>query len=154
MRAGGIGVCTATCSTKTLRRPRFSARQIFRLLCVGQARPVLRNRIYTGGFDWNGKAYDGRHKALVSVDLREQVQDILDGRFAKKAKKGRHDFAFSGLISCKTCGCAVVGEIRNATSTITAPATPVSARATRPAADANISVRKRSKRSSPKFSGG
>lgn len=32
---------------------------------------ILRNRIYTGGFDWNGKAYDGRHKALLSVDLWE-----------------------------------------------------------------------------------
>jgi site-specific DNA recombinase len=40
------------------------------------------------------------------------VQDIIDGRFAKKAKLGQHDFAFSGLIACHACGCAVVGEIR------------------------------------------
>ena len=37
---------------------------------------------------------------------------MLDGRFAKKAKRGRHDFAFSGLIACHACGCAVVGEIK------------------------------------------
>jgi hypothetical protein len=37
---------------------------------------------------------------------------VLDGRFAKKAKRGRHDFAFSGLITCVQCGCAVVGEIK------------------------------------------
>jgi hypothetical protein len=28
------------------------------------------------------------------------VQGVLDGRFAKKAKRGRHNFAFSGLIAC------------------------------------------------------
>ena len=37
---------------------------------------------------------------------------MLDGRFAKKAKRSRHDFAFSGLIACHACGCAVVGEIK------------------------------------------
>jgi site-specific DNA recombinase len=37
---------------------------------------------------------------------------VLDGRFAKKAKRGKHDFAFSGLIACGRCGCAVVGEIK------------------------------------------
>jgi site-specific DNA recombinase len=40
------------------------------------------------------------------------VQGVLDGRFAKKAKRGKHDFAFSGLIECAQCGCAVVGEIK------------------------------------------
>jgi len=32
--------------------------------------------------------------------------------YLKKAKRGRHDFAFSGLIECARCGCAVVGEIK------------------------------------------
>jgi site-specific DNA recombinase len=37
---------------------------------------------------------------------------VRDGRFAKKAKHGKDDFAFSGLIACHACGCAVVGEIK------------------------------------------
>jgi len=37
---------------------------------------------------------------------------VLDGRFSKKAKRGKHDFAFSGLIACGKCGCAVVGEMK------------------------------------------
>ncbi|MGC2222910.1 MAG: hypothetical protein WA624_11325 [Methylocella sp.] len=49
---------------------------------------------------------------LVSIDLRERVQRTMDGRHAKKAKRGKHDFAFSGLIACHACGCAVVGEIK------------------------------------------
>ncbi len=40
------------------------------------------------------------------------MQGVLDGRFASKAKRGRHDYAFSGLIECHACGCAVVGEIK------------------------------------------
>jgi DNA invertase Pin-like site-specific DNA recombinase len=79
----------------------------------------------------------------------------LDGRFASKAKRGKHDFAFSGLIACHACGCAVVGEIkRNAMSITTAPATPISARATLLRAAASMCARKRSKGSSPNCSGG
>lgn len=48
----------------------------------------------------------------MPVELWERVQGVLDGRFANKAKRGRHDFAFSGLIACHACGCAVVGEIK------------------------------------------
>ncbi len=35
----------------------------------------------------------------------------MDNRFAKRPKKRRHEFAFSGLVSCGHCGCALVGEI-------------------------------------------
>jgi hypothetical protein len=73
---------------------------------------ILRNRVYTGQFDWNGKTYEGRHEALVSIDLWEQVQNVIGGRLAKKSKLGKRDFAFSGLIACHACGCAVVGEIK------------------------------------------
>jgi site-specific DNA recombinase len=48
----------------------------------------------------------------VPVELWERVQDVIDGRFSNNARRGRRDFAFSGLISCRQCGCAVVGEIK------------------------------------------
>jgi site-specific DNA recombinase len=73
---------------------------------------ILRNRLYTGWFEWNGKLYQGKHEALVPVHLWERVHGVLDGRFAKKAKRGRNAFAFSGLIACRKCGCAIVGEIK------------------------------------------
>ena len=79
---------------------------------VSTVHTILRNRLYTGQFEWNGKLIQGKHEALVSIELWERVQGVLDGRFAKKAKRGRHDFAFSGLIACHACGCAVVGEIK------------------------------------------
>ena len=79
---------------------------------VSTVHTILRNRLYTGWFEWNGKLIQGKHEALVPVQLWERVQSVLDGRFAKKAKRGKHDFAFSGLIACNACGCAVVGEIK------------------------------------------
>jgi site-specific DNA recombinase len=79
---------------------------------VSAVHTILRNRLYTGWFEWNGKLIQGKHEALVSVELWERVQGVIDGRFVKKSKRGRHDFAFSGLIACAQCGCAVVGEIK------------------------------------------
>jgi site-specific DNA recombinase len=79
---------------------------------VSTIHTILRNRLYTGWFEWNGKLIQGRHDPLISVQLWERVQGVLDGRFARRAKRGKHEFAFSGLIKCAQCGCAVVGEMK------------------------------------------
>ena len=79
---------------------------------VSTVHTILRNRLYTGWFEWNGKLIQGKPVALVPVELWERVRDVLDGRFVKKAKRGRHKFAFSGLIACHACSCAVVGEMK------------------------------------------
>ena len=73
---------------------------------------ILRNLLYTGQFEWNGKLYQGKHEPLVSIDLWERVQSVLDGRHARKHRRMKHNFAFSGLIACAKCGCSVVGEIK------------------------------------------
>ena len=73
---------------------------------------ILRNRLYTGEFDWNGKTYPGLHTPIVAQDLWERVQEVLDGRFANRHRKTKHGFAFSGLVSCGHCGCSLVGEIK------------------------------------------
>jgi site-specific DNA recombinase len=73
---------------------------------------ILRNRLYTGDFNWDGKTYSGVHAPLVTRELWERVQAALDGRLANRHRKVKHDFAFSGLISCGHCGCSLVGEIK------------------------------------------
>jgi site-specific DNA recombinase len=73
---------------------------------------ILRNRLYTGEFNWDGRIYAGMHAPLVTKDLWERVQEVLDGRHANRHRKMKHNFAFSGLISCGHCGCALVGEIK------------------------------------------
>ncbi len=75
---------------------------------------ILRKRTYTGDYDYNGVTYHGTYEPLVSQELWEQVQAALDGRRLRRPKKRTHDFAFSGLITCGHCGCALVGEIKKA----------------------------------------
>lgn len=52
---------------------------------VSTVHTFLRNRLYTGWFELNGKLIQGKHEALVPVELWERVQGVLDGRFSKKA---------------------------------------------------------------------
>jgi len=36
----------------------------------------------------------------------------MDRRFSKRHRKFKHEFAFSGIISCGHCGCSLVGELK------------------------------------------
>jgi hypothetical protein len=74
----------------------------------------LRNRIYSGDFEFDGITYQGTYEPIVSRELWERVQIIFDGRASKKRHgvRVRDRFAFRGLISCGHCGCALVGEIK------------------------------------------
>ena len=78
---------------------------------VSTVHATLRNRLYMGEFEWNGRIYYGKHQPLVTRELWERVQGVLDGRHAKKHRRVKHNFAFSGLIACGHCGCSIVGEI-------------------------------------------
>jgi hypothetical protein len=73
---------------------------------------ILRNRIYTGDFDFGGVTYNGGYEPIVSRELWEAVQAVLSGRGNKKTRAAKHQFAFSGMVTCAHCGCAVVGELK------------------------------------------
>jgi site-specific DNA recombinase len=107
---------TGQCSLRELARKARDAGLVYRKsgskVPMSAVHSVLRNRLYTGQFEWNGKLIQGKHEPLVSVELWERVQGVLNGRFAKKHRRMTHDFAFSGLIACAKCGCSVVGEIK------------------------------------------
>jgi site-specific DNA recombinase len=75
----------------------------------GTVAKILHNRIYTGDFDFGGKTYRGRYEPIITRELWQRVQQVLDGRHRQKRI---HDFAFSGLIACGQCGRAMVGELK------------------------------------------
>ena len=52
---------------------------------VSTVHTILRNRLYTGQFEWNGKLIQGKHEPLVSIELWERVQGVLDGRSRQEA---------------------------------------------------------------------
>ena len=81
-----------------------------RRLSKGTIHHLLSTRTYTGDFDWDGTRYKGTHPPLVGPDLWEHVQDVLHGRGRARTRRAKHNFAFSRLITCGHCGCALVGD--------------------------------------------
>ncbi|PJB72082.1 MAG: hypothetical protein CO093_03745 [Alphaproteobacteria bacterium CG_4_9_14_3_um_filter_47_13] len=73
---------------------------------------ILRSRIYTGEFEWDGKVYKGKYEPIITMELWEAVQDIFDNRSKSRRKKRKHDFAFSGLIQCAYIGGSLVGDLK------------------------------------------
>ncbi len=79
---------------------------------VSMVHSILRNSLDVGEFEWNGRLCLGKHEPLITRDLWQRVQGVLDCRHAKKHRRAKHNFAFSGLITCDHCGCSMVGEIK------------------------------------------
>ena len=73
---------------------------------------ILRKRLYTGDFDWDGTTYAGTHEPLVTREVWQRVQGLLDARAVNKTRKVKHDFAYTGLVHCGHCGCLFVGELK------------------------------------------
>jgi site-specific DNA recombinase len=73
---------------------------------------IMRKRIYTGDFDWDGVTYTGRHEALVNRETWERVQTLIDKRVETRQHRIRHDFTFTGFVRCGHCGCQLVGELK------------------------------------------
>ena len=73
---------------------------------------ILRKRIYTGDFDWDGVTYKGSHEPLVSRDTWDRVQKCFDQRMETKQHRTPRDFAYSGFVRCGHCGCQLVGELK------------------------------------------
>lgn len=107
---------TGTYSVKEVAKMARAAGMVFRKskapVATATVHKILRNRIYTGDFDWNGGTYRGAHAPLVTKELWGRVQETLSSRSARRHRRARHAFAFSGLITCGHCGCSLVGEIK------------------------------------------
>lgn len=73
---------------------------------------MLRNRIYTGRFDWLGQTHDGIHEPLISAALWQVVQDLLDDRAHDNIHSRKEGFPFHGLVKCGHCGCSLVAEMK------------------------------------------
>jgi site-specific DNA recombinase len=71
---------------------------------------ILRKRLYTGDFDWNGNTYPGIYEPLVTRECWMRVQELLDARAQNRTRKVKHEFAYTGLVHCGHCGCLLVGE--------------------------------------------
>jgi site-specific DNA recombinase len=81
-------------------------------MAASMVHSVLRSRFYAGEFVWKKRLYRGTHQPLVSRELWARVQAMLDGRNETNVRGTKHNFAFTGMITCGHCGCAMVGELK------------------------------------------
>ena len=71
---------------------------------------MLNNPIYYGAFKWNGKLYEGSHAPIVSKELFDAVQKAFEAQ--NRPKETKRGFAYTGLMTCANCGCAITGQIK------------------------------------------
>lgn len=70
----------------------------------------LRNPFYYGEFRWKDKLYPskGTYEPLLSKDLWDKVQEVLDDQ--NKPRTRKHNFNFTMLLRCGECGYSVTAE--------------------------------------------
>lgn len=88
----------------------FAGRKTDRI--VATIYSILTNPYYYGEFRYKGKLYKGLYAPIITKELWDRVQRVLRDRSVRKPRKVKHDFAFSNLIRCGHCNCAMVGEIK------------------------------------------
>jgi site-specific DNA recombinase len=64
---------------------------------------MLRDRYYLGVVTYNGVEYPGRHEPLVTQELFDQVQTILDASGVSGERRRTHDHYLKGSIWCHRC---------------------------------------------------
>ena len=90
----------------------FKTRKPGATLAPGTVHKMMQNPFYKGQFKWLGKLHEGLHEPLVSEDLWDRVQFVLSKRSNAKSGASVNKFAFTGMVTCGHCGCALVGEIK------------------------------------------
>jgi site-specific DNA recombinase len=64
---------------------------------------LLRDPYYMGYIEHEDQLFDGRHEALISESLFDQVQAILDDRGVGGARRTRHHHYLKGVLWCGEC---------------------------------------------------
>jgi site-specific DNA recombinase len=64
---------------------------------------MLRNRYYIGEVSYKGKWYKGRHEPLVSVELFDQVQRIIDAHSGAGVRQRKYNHYLKGVFWCARC---------------------------------------------------
>lgn len=82
-----------------------------RTISQSSAHRVLRNVFYYGDFMWKGQIRKGTHTPLVSKELWDRVQGMLNKSDENGLPKyNTLPFAFKGLLVCGECGRTITAE--------------------------------------------
>jgi len=70
---------------------------------------ILKNSFYYGAIKHNNELYQASHEPIITKKLFDKCQEVMAGR-GKKKQRLVHNFAFTGLMTCGVCGCAITAE--------------------------------------------
>jgi site-specific DNA recombinase len=71
---------------------------------------ILRNRFYYGVMVRGEMHYQGNHQSIISKELYNQVQDVLEGK--NHSKRRKHIFPLRGFMTCDICGCLLTAALQ------------------------------------------
>ena len=72
---------------------------------------ILKNPFYCGIIKHKNELYQATHEPIITKKLFDQTQTIMSNR-GKRKQRGKHNFVFTGLMTCEVCGCAITAEIQ------------------------------------------
>jgi site-specific DNA recombinase len=84
-------------------RMQATARRPARPISVAQLADVLRDRYYLGYVEYEGIEYPGRHEALITPELFERVQKVLDSHSGAGTRTRTHNHYLKGVLWCARC---------------------------------------------------
>ncbi len=70
---------------------------------------MLQNPLFCGLMRVNGELHEGSFKPLISKDLFDECQRVMQNR-SKPHRRRKHEFPFSGWLKCAECGCAITAQ--------------------------------------------
>ena len=76
-----------------------------------RVKSLLQNPFYYGHFRYGGELYEGKHKSLISKDLFDEVQAVIENRSHKK-KPVAQPQVFCGLLKCAECRMSITATKR------------------------------------------
>ena len=71
---------------------------------------TLHSPIYIGKMELKGVIYQASHTPIISVDLWNKVQTLIDK--GNKTRSHNVVFPYTGLITCGICGCQFTAELK------------------------------------------
>jgi site-specific DNA recombinase len=76
-----------------------------RVLPAGRLHALLQNRYYLGTVTYQGIEYEGKHPPLVTPEVFEAVQAVLDSHRQGGERAYRHTHYLKGTLRCGRCHC-------------------------------------------------
>ncbi len=108
----GVGDVSIKELTRRAREAGLNFRRMGNPVNSATIHHLLRTQTFSGEFVWKGRVFKGGYEPLVTKDLWNRVQELLESRCVTKPKRRRQEFIFSGLIRCARCGCQLTAEIK------------------------------------------